>query len=193
MIPLKLILVSWHLPEMPTECQTVQIWLPLTALTLRWHCADFNCLLSCPWWCHRKRCDPCDTKSESEIPNNLLTPWLRSLRNFVLIRAAKYSADAVILVNNSSTLIFRAPHNAALCKPLYECSDSFTWERRSLYWDGAMVSYNTSCDGIRVVLSPRRLPDLIKIRWHLRIRVYSRSCDDMFFQPSASLTPWLII
>ena len=26
----------------------LQIWFPLTALTLRWHCDEFNCLFSCP-------------------------------------------------------------------------------------------------------------------------------------------------
>ena len=63
-----------HLPEMPAECQTVQMCLPLMALALRWHCADFNCLFTWPWWHHRE-CS--DTKSESKIPSTLLTPLLR--------------------------------------------------------------------------------------------------------------------
>ena len=62
---------------MPAECQTVQMCLPLTALAFRWHCADFNCLFSWPWWRHRECSDPRDTKSESKIPSTLLTPLLR--------------------------------------------------------------------------------------------------------------------
>ena len=61
-IPLKSIPMSRHLPEMPAECQTVQMCLPLTALALHWHCADFNCLFSWPWWRHRECSDPRDTK-----------------------------------------------------------------------------------------------------------------------------------
>ena len=76
-IPLKSIPMSRHLPEMPAECQTVQMCLPLTALALRWHCADFNCLFSWPWWRHRECSDPRDTKSESKIPSTLLTPLLQ--------------------------------------------------------------------------------------------------------------------
>ena len=38
-IPLKSNPMSPHLLEMPAECQTVQMCLPLA---LRWHCADFN-------------------------------------------------------------------------------------------------------------------------------------------------------
>ena len=76
-IPLKSIPMSQHLPEMPAECPTVQICLPLTALALRWHCADFNCLFSWPWWRHREFSDPRDTKSDSKIPSTLLTPLLR--------------------------------------------------------------------------------------------------------------------
>ena len=81
---LKSILMSWHLPEMPAKCQTMQMCLPLTALTLRWHCADFNCFISWPWWCHRECSDPHDTKSESKILSTLLTPLLRCglLRTF---------------------------------------------------------------------------------------------------------------
>ena len=75
-IPLKLIPMSRHLPEMPAECQTVQMWLPLTALALRWHCADFNCLFSRPWWRHRECSGPRDGKSESILPSTLLTPLL---------------------------------------------------------------------------------------------------------------------
>ena len=41
-MPLKSFPVSRHFPEMPAECQTSQIWLPLTPLTLHWHCAGFN-------------------------------------------------------------------------------------------------------------------------------------------------------
>ena len=62
---------------MPAECQTVQMCLPLTPLALRWHCADFSCLFSWPWWRHRECSDPRDTKSESKIPSTLLTPLLR--------------------------------------------------------------------------------------------------------------------
>ena len=62
---------------MPAECQTVQMCLPLTVLALRWHCADFNCLFSWPWWRHREYSDPHDTKFESKIPITLLTPLLR--------------------------------------------------------------------------------------------------------------------
>ena len=76
-IPLKSIPMSPHLPEMPAECQTVQMCPPLMALALRWHCADFNCLFSWPWWRHRECSDPRDTKSESKIPSTLLTPLLR--------------------------------------------------------------------------------------------------------------------
>ena len=76
-IPLKSLPMSRHLPEMPAECQTVQMCLPLTALTLRWHCADLNCLFSWPWWRHRECSDPRDTKSESKIPSTLLTPLLQ--------------------------------------------------------------------------------------------------------------------
>ena len=76
-IPLKSIPVSRHLPEMPAECQTVQMCLPPTALALRWHCAVFNCLFSWPWWRHRECTDPRDKKSESKIPSTLLTPLLR--------------------------------------------------------------------------------------------------------------------
>ena len=76
-IPLKSIPMSRHLPEMPAECQTVQMCLPLTALALRWHCADFNCLFSWPWWRNRECSDPRDTKSESKIPSTLLTPLLQ--------------------------------------------------------------------------------------------------------------------
>ena len=64
-IPLKSIPMSRHLPEMPTECQTVQMCLPLTALALRWHCADFNCLFSWPWWRHRECSDPRDTNPKA--------------------------------------------------------------------------------------------------------------------------------
>ena len=76
-IPLKSIPMSRHLPEMLAECQTVQMCLPLTPLALRWHCADFNCLFSWPWWRHRECSDPRDTKSESKIPSTLLTALLR--------------------------------------------------------------------------------------------------------------------
>ena len=69
--------MSRHLPEMPAECQTVQISPPLKVLALRWHCADFKCLFSWPWWRHRECSDPRDTKSESEILSTLLTPLLR--------------------------------------------------------------------------------------------------------------------
>ena len=75
--PLKSIPMSRHLPEMPAKCQTIQMCLPLTAQTLRWHCADFNCLFSWPWWHHRECSHPFDTKSESKIPSTLLTPLLR--------------------------------------------------------------------------------------------------------------------
>ena len=77
-IPLKSIPMSRHLPEMPAECQTVQMCLPLTALALCWHCADLNCLFSWPWWRHRECSDPRDTKCESKVPSTLLTPLLRS-------------------------------------------------------------------------------------------------------------------
>ena len=76
-IPLKSILMAQHLPEMPAECQTVQMCLPLTTLALRWHCADFNCLFSWPWWRHRECSDPRDTKSEIKIQSTLLTPLLQ--------------------------------------------------------------------------------------------------------------------
>ena len=75
--PLKSIPMSRHMPEMPAECQTFQIWLPITVLTLRWYCADVNCLFSWPWWRHRERSDPRDTNSKSKIPSTLLTPLLR--------------------------------------------------------------------------------------------------------------------
>ena len=75
-IPLKSIPMSRYLPEMPAECRTLQIWLPLTTLTLLWHCADFNCLFPWPRWRHREPSDPHDTKSESKIPSTLLTPLL---------------------------------------------------------------------------------------------------------------------
>ena len=76
-IPLNSIPMSRHLPEMPAECQTVHMWLPLTALALRWLYADFNCLFSRPWWRHKECSDPRDRKSESKIPSTLLTPLLR--------------------------------------------------------------------------------------------------------------------
>ena len=69
--------MSRHLPEMPAECQTVQMCLPLPALALSWHCTGFNCLFSWPWWRHRECSDPRDTKSESKIPSTWLTPLLR--------------------------------------------------------------------------------------------------------------------
>ena len=55
----------------------LQIWLPLMALTLCWHRADFNCLFSWPWWRHSERSDPRNTKSEIKIPSTLRTPFLR--------------------------------------------------------------------------------------------------------------------
>ena len=76
-IPLKSIPMSRHLPEMPAECQTLQIWLPLTTLTLCWHCSGFHCLFSWPWWRHWERSDRRDTKSENKIPSTWLTPLLR--------------------------------------------------------------------------------------------------------------------
>ena len=87
------VMMSRHLPEMPAECQTLQIWLPLTALTLRWNFTDFKCLLSWPWWRHRERSDPRDTKSESKIPSTLLPPllWFGLLRTLSTLN---------ILVNN---------------------------------------------------------------------------------------------
>ena len=61
-----------------------QMCLPLSALALRWHCAEFNCLFSWPWWCHRECSDPRDTNSESKILSTLLTPllWCGLLNTF---------------------------------------------------------------------------------------------------------------
>ena len=117
-IPLKSTPMSRHLPEIPAECQTVQICLPLTALALRWHCADFNCLFSWPWWRHRECSDPCDTKSESKIPSTLLTPllWCGLLRTLSTLS---------FLINNGGTSVSRAPRDAAFCKCLYKFSDGF--------------------------------------------------------------------
>ena len=42
-----------------------------------------------------------------------------------MMRVAKDSVDADILVNNGDTSISRAPRHATICKPLYEVSDSF--------------------------------------------------------------------
>ena len=69
--------MSQYLPEMPAEYQTVEMCLPLTALALRWHCADFSCLFSWPRWRHRECSDPGDAKSESKILSAFLTPLLR--------------------------------------------------------------------------------------------------------------------
>ena len=68
--------MSGHLTEMPSKYQTLQIWLPLTALILRWLYADFNCSFSWPWWRHREHSDPRDTKSESKILSTLLIALL---------------------------------------------------------------------------------------------------------------------
>ena len=72
---LKLIPMPRHLPEMSAQCQTLQIWLQITALTLRWHFADLNCLFSWPRWRHRERSDLCDTKSESKILSTPVFSW----------------------------------------------------------------------------------------------------------------------
>ena len=68
--------MSLHLPEMPAKCLTVQMCLPLMAMTLSWHYADLNWLFSWSWWRHRECSYPCDTKLESKIPSTLLTPLL---------------------------------------------------------------------------------------------------------------------
>ena len=117
-IPLKSIPMSRHLPEVPAECQTLQIWLPLTTLTLRWHCAGFSCLFSWPWWHHRECSDPCRKKFESKIPS-IFTDTI------VTTRVAEDAVNTDILVNNGDTSISRAPCDAAFCKPLYKFSDSF--------------------------------------------------------------------
>ena len=46
-IPLKSIPMSRHLPEMPAECQTMQMCLPLTALALHWHSTIVLTLTAC--------------------------------------------------------------------------------------------------------------------------------------------------
>ena len=101
---------------MPAKCQTVQMCLPLTALTLRWHCADFNCLFSWPWWRHRECSDPRDTRKQS-------TEYFTD--TIVTMRVAKGVVDNDILVNNGSTSISRLLRDAAFCKCLYKFSDSF--------------------------------------------------------------------
>ena len=88
--------MSRNLPEMPAECQTLQIWLPQTALTLHWHCAGFSCLFSWPWWHHTECSSPGDTKSESKIPSTLLTPLLRRGLSRTLSSLAFWSTMAVL-------------------------------------------------------------------------------------------------
>ena len=100
---------------MTAECQILQVWLPLMALTLRWHCAGFSCLFPWPWWRHRQRYDPRDKKPEN-------TEYFTD--TIVTMGVAKIAVDADILVNNAGTSISRAPRDALFCKPLYKFSDS---------------------------------------------------------------------
>ena len=123
-IPLKSIPMSQLLPEMPAECQTVQMCPPLTALALRWHCADFNCLFSWPWWRHRGRSDPLDTKSESKILSTLLTPLLLCGLLRTLSTLTFWSTMEVLSFHVHRPM----PHYTAFCKWLYKhdkFSDSF--------------------------------------------------------------------
>ena len=85
-IPLKSIPMSRHLPEMRAECQTLHIWLLLTAPTLRWHCADFNCLFS---WL--------DYVTESAL-TQVSTEYFTD--TIVTMRVDKDAVDADILVNH---------------------------------------------------------------------------------------------
>ena len=119
MIPLKMIPKSWHLPEMPAKCQALEIWLPLMALTLHWHCADFNCLFSWPWWHRTERA--------------LWPTWYKIRKQntkfftdtIVIMRVAKDAVDADILINNVGTFISRVLRDATFCKSLHKFADSF--------------------------------------------------------------------
>ena len=113
-IPLKSIPMSWHLPEMPAECQTLHIWLPLMALTLRWH----NIVLTLTFYDH-------DDISESAVTHVIQnTEYFTD--TIATMHIVKDAVDADWFVNNRGTSISYAPCDAAFCIPLYKFSDSLS-------------------------------------------------------------------
>ena len=116
-IPLKSIPMSWQLPEILAECQTLKIRLLLTALSLRWHCADF---IAC-------FCDH-DYVTESSLALVIQNPkakyrvlyWHHCYDVGYQGRCWRWHFGQP----NDSSIAF-APRNATFCKPLYNFSDKF--------------------------------------------------------------------
>ena len=75
---------------MPAECQTLQIWLPLTALTFRWQCTDFNRLFTS----YNIR------KQDTEYITDTI----------VMVQFAKDAVDDDILLNNGRANSFHVRH-----------------------------------------------------------------------------------
>ena len=119
-IPLKSILMSQHLPEMPAECQPIQIWLPLTVLTLCRHCADLSYSCLCQWWCHRECCVPCDTNLKAKYQELY---WHHCYVGMLLRTLSMPTFCPTVALSSIS----RTPRNATLCKPLYEFSNYFAF------------------------------------------------------------------
>ena len=121
-------IMLWHLPTMTTECYTGQVWSPLRALTLRRHCADFNCLFSCPWSRNRTRCHSADTKFECKVLCTLRTSLLRFLCNISLIGLLRTLSSLTCWSTMVALSLYT--HHAML-----EFSDSFCFWIWVFEWD----------------------------------------------------------